>query len=294
MAAGGAEMNEPQYYIAQGQNVQGPFTAEKIRAYIQAGRVRKEMLFSQDGGPWVIGSEIPALFPAAAQGAPPPLPEAQAAAPAPVAAAAPEPAPVRRAPSPRRRAPARGPRRRDDHDDYDDRHARRSRRPVGMPGSVLAVVIIDFIYAALAGLGGILMLLAASAARAQLQQHTQFGQTQEGADVLTNLLTGIAVFVLVCAVGNFLLGLWLRTGQPASRVVHIVFSALALIANSWGVSQGVQGLATVSGIAVPILIIALLCTGSANDFFAERSASRARGHPRRRRAGGGGRRRRRY
>ena len=73
-------MCEPQWTIAQGENVQGPFPESKVRRYIEAGRVRADMLFSRDGGDWVPGHEIPALFPPATR-QPPPLPTPEAKGP---------------------------------------------------------------------------------------------------------------------------------------------------------------------------------------------------------------------
>ena len=39
-----------QYWIRQGPNVQGPFDIERVRGYIEQGRVRPDMELSADGG----------------------------------------------------------------------------------------------------------------------------------------------------------------------------------------------------------------------------------------------------
>ncbi len=57
---------EDQWWIAQGDNVQGPFTTDVVRRFIRAGRATEDLRYSRDGGTWTVGREFPALF------APPP------------------------------------------------------------------------------------------------------------------------------------------------------------------------------------------------------------------------------
>ena len=52
-----------QYWIRQGPNVQGPFDIERVRGYIEQGRVRPDMELSADGVSWRPGSEYAELFP---------------------------------------------------------------------------------------------------------------------------------------------------------------------------------------------------------------------------------------
>ncbi len=58
-------MSEPSYFIRQGDRVQGPFSADRIRAWIASGRVRPEMELSEDGTNFRRGDSIPGLFDAA-------------------------------------------------------------------------------------------------------------------------------------------------------------------------------------------------------------------------------------
>lgn len=52
-----------QYWIRQnGSDVQGPFPVERVRGWVQAGRVRPEMEFSADGEIWATGDRWPGLF----------------------------------------------------------------------------------------------------------------------------------------------------------------------------------------------------------------------------------------
>ncbi|MDA1196068.1 MAG: hypothetical protein O2894_12930, partial [Planctomycetota bacterium] len=56
-------MSEPQYYIAQGEKVQGPFPlSRRVVGWAQMGRVRPDMLFSREGGAWVAGRDCPEIF----------------------------------------------------------------------------------------------------------------------------------------------------------------------------------------------------------------------------------------
>lgn len=76
-----SEAYESNYHIAQGENVQGPYTYTKLMELIAQGRARPEMLFSRDGADWVEGFDCPELF-AESEPAEVPL-GAPAAAPAP-------------------------------------------------------------------------------------------------------------------------------------------------------------------------------------------------------------------
>ena len=55
-------MSEPQYFIRQGEVVQGPFSGERIRGWIATGRVRPEMELSDDGTRFRRGDQFPGLF----------------------------------------------------------------------------------------------------------------------------------------------------------------------------------------------------------------------------------------
>ncbi|MHC5011377.1 MAG: hypothetical protein ACYTG6_10560 [Planctomycetota bacterium] len=59
---------ETRYYIAQGENVQGPFPRSKVVDLIRQGRARPDMLYSAEGGPWIVGHEVADLFPGGAAG----------------------------------------------------------------------------------------------------------------------------------------------------------------------------------------------------------------------------------
>ena len=56
---------ESNYHIAQGENVQGPYTKSQVLQLIEEGKVRQDMLFSKDGADWVEGGQCPELFPSA-------------------------------------------------------------------------------------------------------------------------------------------------------------------------------------------------------------------------------------
>ena len=56
---------ESNYHIAQGENVQGPYTKSQVLQLVEEGKVRQDMLFSKDGADWVEGSHCPELFPGA-------------------------------------------------------------------------------------------------------------------------------------------------------------------------------------------------------------------------------------
>ncbi|MDF1702257.1 MAG: GYF domain-containing protein, partial [Planctomycetota bacterium] len=155
-------MNDPQYWIAQGEDVQGPYARSKLRAWIAAGRVRPDMLFSLEGGEWVQGHDCPELFApeigGGASSGPPAMPAAQAAP----ASAAPSRGGGRRR---RRPARARGPARRDRDQDDDDGGRGRHARPAGPPGAVMTVVILDFLGVALYGFLGVGAILLVAAAK---------------------------------------------------------------------------------------------------------------------------------
>ncbi len=56
---------ESRYFVAVGQNVQGPFTQKRLLELIAIGKVHADMMFSLEGGEWVSGSQCPELFPRA-------------------------------------------------------------------------------------------------------------------------------------------------------------------------------------------------------------------------------------
>ena len=49
---------EPRYFIAQGENVQGPFTRSRVLDLVRQGKVRADMMFSLEGGEWVPAIEV--------------------------------------------------------------------------------------------------------------------------------------------------------------------------------------------------------------------------------------------
>jgi hypothetical protein len=55
-------MSEQQFFIRQGEKVQGPFSVERIRGWIAAGRMHPEMELSEDGTSFRRGDQIPGLF----------------------------------------------------------------------------------------------------------------------------------------------------------------------------------------------------------------------------------------
>lgn len=57
-----SEAYESNYHIAQGENVQGPYTRTQALELIQQGKARIDMLYSKDGADWVEGYDCPELF----------------------------------------------------------------------------------------------------------------------------------------------------------------------------------------------------------------------------------------
>ena len=51
------------YFVATGPDVVGPLAFSAVRAWIKAGNLEADMLFSEEGGPWTKGEELPELFP---------------------------------------------------------------------------------------------------------------------------------------------------------------------------------------------------------------------------------------
>lgn len=256
-------MNESQYWIAQGENVQGPFSQQQVQGWIAAGKVREEMFFSRDGGDWVTGSELPELFP-------------PAAAAAPVAAA-----PHHAAPAPQRAAT------------YDDEPPARSRRgsragrggrggrgggkpPV--PGAVLTVVILDFIGAALYGFTGVAGILLVAAAK-----------SEGGAGAIGNALLLVSLFILVLAAAFLVLGLLIKGGSNGARITQIVLSGLGLLLGLSGLLREGISLSSLIGLAINGTIVVLLLTADAAAFFRDaqgggrRRGGRGRDRGRRRR-----------
>ncbi len=275
-------MREPQYFIAQGQDVQGPFDKSRVLKWIQAGRARPEMLYSLEGGDWRQGHQCPELFPPPGV-APVQVPQAQpavpyAAQPAYPVADAPLPASVRGG-GRRRRRGYRGGRSYGHHDDYDDGPRGRYARPSGPPGEVTTVVFLDFITGALYGLLAGLSFLATAA----IDPDDPF--TNPDAERSFFLLAGI-VFTVFC-IGYIVLGLAIRGGSGVARTIHIMLSCLGLL---FGLRELTQGLSFSSflQIALPLVIILLLLSPNANAFFGRRAAGRGG----RRMRGGRGRRRR--
>ncbi len=57
---------EDRWWIAQGENVQGPFTTPVMRRFIRTGKATEDRRYSRDGRTWTVGRALPELF------APPP------------------------------------------------------------------------------------------------------------------------------------------------------------------------------------------------------------------------------
>lgn len=55
-------MQEAEYFIRQGDSVQGPFPESQIRAWVAQGRARQDMEFAEPGQVWVSGHDLPHLF----------------------------------------------------------------------------------------------------------------------------------------------------------------------------------------------------------------------------------------
>ena len=270
-------MNEPQYWIAQGENVQGPFGRQQVLAWIDAGKVRADMLFSRDGGDWVAGHELPELF----------APAAPAAAPPPPVAPAFDDAPPARSRGRHGRSAARS--RRHDYDDYDDeprgRPARRGGKPKP-PGAVMTVVILDFISAALYGFAGVASFLLVAAAKKE----------GEGGG-LTNIVLFLGLVALVMAALYLLLGILIKGGSSGARVAQILLSGLGILMGLGTLVQGEVDISSIIGLAINILIVVLLLGRDASAFFTAASGMTGRRRPRTVGGGGGGgrgRRRRRY
>lgn len=282
---------EPQFWIAQGQQVQGPFPLSRVRGWIAAGRARPEMLYSRDGGPWRPGPEHPELFPAPAAAVPPVArPVAPAAAPVapvapvvpvapvapvvPVAPVAPVAVPVARAAAaapgrPGRRAGA----------------GRTGRRPPRRaPGTVLAAQIIDFISGAANILWGVRLLHLASTARmrARLEGFGDDAVSEIALQQAISTANYIGWASILIGGGLIALGFWLGRGRPAARNVQLGLVGLALLAALWQLMEGVSAVVAVAGLVFPAIIACLLLGPRASDFFAGRPPREARRPGRRR------------
>ena len=256
-------MNEPQYYIAQGQDVQGPFTAAKIRAYIRAGRVRKEMMFSRDGGPWVAGSEIPELFPAA-QASPPPLPaqppDTEAGFFPPHSTSA--PAARRPAPAARRAAPAarraRGNVEGENQARYGARKAspRRARvaerRARGTPSGFLTASIMDFVFGGLGMAGGAYVAMISSAAIEAVESNPEMMlRAWANPDLVEQLEALVTMGWIFVAAGfvSVVMAIVVRSGTPEARTGQFVVSFACMGLCVWAMTQGWIGVITLLGFA---------------------------------------------
>ena len=59
----------PTYYVRDdAQQVYGPYTEDALRPWIAEGRIRPDMEYSHDGRTWILGTNVPALFPGAVSG----------------------------------------------------------------------------------------------------------------------------------------------------------------------------------------------------------------------------------
>ena len=56
------DSDRTQFFIRQGDDVQGPFGRARIRALVRRGRLRPEMELSRDRVSWTAASEVPGLF----------------------------------------------------------------------------------------------------------------------------------------------------------------------------------------------------------------------------------------
>ena len=241
---------ETQYYIAQGEQVQGPFPVSRVLAWIESGKVRPEMLFSREGGAWRAGHECPELFPVARSGR------------------------ARRSPA-RRAGRGRAP-------SDEPGPGRRSRRSVrrAAPGSVLTVVVLDFIAVVLYALLGFLMLGVGAVAAAR----------HSGSEGLAQWFQIFGVVMLVFAGAYVALAVFLIKGSSVARVLQIALSALSLVASLVQIVRiGTVEMMGMFGLALNALIIVLLLTPTAAAFFTGADPARSSrrgggGRPARRRA----------
>lgn len=140
----------------------------------------------------------------------------------------------------------------------------------------MVVVVLDFILAVLYGFAGIASILLVRAAK------------QEGSTgMLGNLVLVMAMFFLVIAAAYFVLGLLIKGGSNGARVTQIVLCGLAILLGLYGLMSSGIDVPSLIGLALNILIVAMLMSREASMFFADASGMGSRG----RSARGSGRRR---
>ncbi len=249
---------EPQYYILQGENVQGPYALSKVRAYIEQGRVRANMKFSRDGGDWVRGRECPELFPSAKPG---PSPAPAAPAPSPNKAPAPSRSRERSAAPPR-----------------EARQGRRSRRPTRrhMPSSVLSISVLDFVRSLLALIAGIIVMALVSHIESQMPLARLLEDAESYAEMedALNTVRLIGYLGFLLAALYLLLGIWIRSGQPAARGMQFLVTGLSLAYAAYALLNEAAAKSSILGIAIDVLILILLCGSDTSAFFSGREPRR--------------------
>jgi hypothetical protein len=250
----------PRYYIAQGQDVQGPFERAALLQWIQQGKVRPEMMFcEEDTDTWVSGHDCPDLFPHLARPAP--------LVPVPRQPVAPQPAPVYEmdegpAPVPRSLR-------------HDVEHAHRAHRAPPAPGGVIFAAVLDFLNAAIC-LWFVIGVV----------QWMDLMDALTGGEYDKSPFIGLMLAGALFALGYIVLGFFLLKGSSGARIVQYVLSGLGIFAAVLRLSQiGEAGSAAKLtlgiSIAVAVLVIVLISTPQASEFFA-RSGRRHpyRGPPR--------------
>lgn len=127
---------------------------------------------------------------------------------------------------------------------------------VSRPGGVTLVAVLTWISGALDVLGGTLLLFQTSIASTV----ERFGgESQLIASAIVSILLGVVVIIV--AVG-------LMRGSAGARVVITIFQALSIMSSIFlAVSYPPGAIGEYFSIAIAVIIIALLWTRRASDFF---------------------------
>lgn len=248
------EREEPaRYYIAQGQDVQGPYERASVLQWIRQGRVRPDMMFCVEGTQaWVSGHDCPDLFPHLAR------------APAPVRRAPAPPGPEFIYAQPEEAAPVPRSLR------HDLPHAQHAHHRAPAPGGVIFAAVLDFIEAVLCiwfvvGVAQLMQL-------ASSLSDTKIDQTP----YIVPMLVGGAF-----ALGYIVLGLTLLRGSNGARIVQYVLCGISILVALLALTRGADAGKIVPAlhIAVAVLVIVMISTPEASDFFAQggRAGGRRRG-----------------
>jgi hypothetical protein len=124
------------------------------------------------------------------------------------------------------------------------------------PGGVTLVAVLTWISGLLDVLGGTILLFQTSVAATV----EQFGGASQ---LIASAIFTIAVGAVVIAIAGGLL-----QGSPAARVVITVFQVLSIVGSVFlAIAYPAGAIGEYIGIAVALVIIALLWSGRANAFF---------------------------